>query len=176
MNNLRHYLVVIILIGLSLTCYYYLFNKKEKVGYVELAKLMNEFQMKKELENNVTRVKEKRQAILDSLELELKLISRQLESTKQNDKDKVNGFQVKRESYFEKKKSFEDDIEKITNQYNSQIATQINQYIKDFGSKNNYSLIFGAEGSGALMYAPEERNITNETIKYMNERYAGASK
>lgn len=42
--------------------------------------------------------------------------------------------------------------------------------------KKGYRYIFGAEGSGVLMYADERNNITKEVIEYINARYKGNAK
>jgi Skp family chaperone for outer membrane proteins len=49
----------------------------------------------------------------------------------------------------------------------------MNQYVKDFGSKYGYTYIFGADGSGFLMYSLEANNITKEVKEYINSRYKG---
>jgi outer membrane protein len=176
MNNIFKFFLIVTFIVITMITYHMFFNKKEKIGFVDLPKLMNEFKMKKELENDLTKIKEARQGVIDSLELELKILARQLEDSRKGNKMEMNAFQVKRENYFNKKKSFEEDIEKIASQFNTQIANQINQYVKDFGLKNHYTMILGAEGSGVLMYAVEDKNITGEAIKFINESYSGVIK
>jgi outer membrane protein len=45
--------------------------------------------------------------------------------------------------------------------------------MQDYGKKHGYDFIYGAQGSGNLMYANGQKNITDEVLKYINERYQG---
>lgn len=147
--------------------------KKEQLAYLELTKIYSEFSMKKELEAKLRSVQLKRQNILDSLKLDLKMLSREIENGSPNDKEKLMLFAEKKEAYYELDKKFMEDNENTAKMFDEQIFTQINQYTKDFGVKNNYTIIFGADGSGNLMYAKDALNITDEVKKYVNQRYKG---
>jgi outer membrane protein len=57
--------------------------------------------------------------------------------------------------------------------YSREIWQQINQYTKDFGKKNGYAVIYGANGSGSIMYADTTLDITAPVLLYINERYEG---
>jgi outer membrane protein len=129
--------------------------------------------LKKELESKLMKVKNQRQAVLDSLEFELKVISKEIYAGKNTDKNKLTVFETKREQYLVKKQEFSEDNENLSAQFDEQIFRQMNQYVKDFGEKKSYSYIFGANGQGVLMYAKESEDITDEVLKYINERYKG---
>lgn len=148
-------------------------NGKDKLAWVNLTKVYNEFAYKKELENKLTKTQQARKTIIDSAEFELKVLSRQIKAEDGKDKSKIALFEVKRDNYLNKKKEFEDDNDVLQKQYNEQILTQINQYLKDFGKEGKYTYIYGADGSGGLMYASESSDITEEVIKYINEKYKG---
>lgn len=147
--------------------------KNQKLGYVELTKIYSEFSLKKELEAKLKSVQLKRQNILDSLKLDLKMLSREIENGNRNDKEKLVLFGEKKEAYYELDKKFAEDNQNTAKMFDEQIFTQINQYTKDFGVKHNYTIIFGTDGSGTLMYAQDALNVTDEVKKYVNERYKG---
>ena len=171
---LRNSLLLIIVGALSVgSAYYFSKGSAPKLAYVDNTRLFSEFTLKKELEMKLKKTKDARQAIVDSLEFGLKFLSKQIQSEKEKDKDKITLFQVKREDYIQKKKQFEEDNEALAKQYDSQIISQMNQYVKDFGNKNGYAYIFGADGSGFLMFSAEQNNITNEVEVYINGRYKG---
>lgn len=147
-----------------------------KTAYIELDKVFSGFEMKVELEKKLGAIRAERKALTDSLELELQIIARQLQGTDKPDKDKINEFQVKKERFMEKRDFFEEDNRQTANRFDEQIFNQLNQYVKDYGEKNNYAYVFGAEGSGVIMYGEASKNITEEVIAYINERYRGKSK
>jgi len=144
----------------------------EKTGYVEIPKIFQEFTYKKELEANIKKVEQSRKNILDSMEMELKVLSKALQSDSK-DVQKAALFQVKREEFFKTRDRFRDECDKAITTCDEMIFKQINQYVKDFGAKHQYKYIYGAGGSGNLMYADTTNNITNEMIQFINDKYKG---
>lgn len=171
----RFVIIALIIVGsVSISLLFYSYTpSSEKTGYVELDKIFSEFTLKKELEKQLTKVKEARLQVIDSLEFQLQLLSKQIQSEKQQNKERIALFEVKREEYLQKKKQFETDLQAASQQYDKQIITQMNQYVKDYGEKHGYTYIFGADGSGFLMFSKEQKNITEDVKKYINDRYKG---
>ena len=154
---------------LFLTC------RNEKTAYVNITKLYAEFTLKKELENKLTKVKNTRQAVLDSLELKLKILTKEINMEKGTDKAKIAVFQAQREAYISKKQQFDEDNQALVKEYDAQIYKQMTQYVSDYGKKKGYKYIYGADGSGNLMYADESDDITFQVTTFINNRYKGIS-
>ncbi len=168
--------LIIILSILNLTFIsLYIYDKvnSAKTAYVLIQEVFNVFDLKKDYERKLTATKNSRQIIVDSLELELKVLGKKIESENAKNKDDMNVFSVKRDNYFQKKKMFEEDNELQTKKYDQEIITQLNQYIKDYGKDNGYTYIYGNDGNGSLVYARETKNITKELSEYVNEKYRG---
>lgn len=163
----------IIVIVIGITGLFFYARPVEKTGYVELNKVFSDFKLKQELEQQLNKIKQSRKAIIDSLEFELKILSKQIQAEDAKDKSKITLFQLKHETYQQKKEQFEEDNNAVGAQYDKQIITQLNQYVKDYGNKNGYTYILGADGSGFLMFAKETKNITEEVKSYVNDRYKG---
>jgi outer membrane protein len=147
--------------------------KNEKTAYVNISKVYQEFELKKELEAKMLKVKNVRTAQIDSLELNLKVLSRQINAEKGKDKTRIALFNVQREAYQAKKQQFEEDNQAMIKEYDQQIYKQMTQYVLDFGKDRGYKYIFGADGSGNLMYADESNDITIEVSAFINKRYKG---
>lgn len=161
---------------LSVTLYLFYTNNKSKVAYIKNVELYNEFALKKELETKLTVVKNQRKSILDSLMLQLKMASTQLEYSKEKDSKEMKLFQIQKQEYLYKEKQFDEDDQRLAEQYSQQIWKQINQYVSDYGKENNYSFIYGASGNGAIMYAQDKYDVTKELAEYINEKYKGEKK
>ncbi len=151
----------------------YQWQSAPKTGFVIIQDLYNSFEMKKEMEKKYKTVKVARDKILDSLAFELKTIANQIQSEKEKNKETINKFEIKREEYFKRKQTFEDDNEALSKQYDQEILTQLNQYTKDYGTAHNYTYVFGNDGNGSLMYADEKNNITKEVVSFINSKYKG---
>ena len=161
---------IIGLIVLSLWIYHNCF--KPKVGYVDVPKVFNGFEMKKQYQEKYKKTETIRKRVVDSLSFELQLLSKKL---KDNPKDEnlKNEFDLRREDFFKRKNQIEQDNTALSGQYDKEILGQMSQYILDYGKNNNYDLILGADGNGVLMYANGKMNISEEITKYINSRYKG---
>src|SRR5262249_19778606 len=114
-----------------------------KTGYVLIEELYSKFELKKEMEKKFNEAKNERQKILDSLDIQLRLMVNKLDKEKKKDKKEIENYNFKRQEFYEKQKSFAQDNKNLTDEYDKQILAQLNQYIKDFGKKYGYEFIFG---------------------------------
>jgi outer membrane protein len=144
----------------------------KRLTYVQLQKVFAAFDMAKEYNKRMESVKYERKAILDSMELRVNALARRIESG-EKDKMMLNSYMDERELYFKTRENFETDNQKILEQFNGEIFKQLSQYTLDFGKEKGYDFIFGAEGSGVVMYAKDQNDVSDELIKYINEKYHG---
>jgi len=166
-------LIILILLMFCLASYFViLLTIEKKVAWINLPDVYKNFEFKKELENKLIKTTEARKMIIDSLELELRIISDEIQTGKK-DNNKIELFKQKRANYLTRKKVFDEDNYMNKEKYEEQIMTQLSQYVKDYGKEHNYQFIYGADGSGTVMYADEGMNITEEVKKYVNEKYKG---
>ena len=133
--------------------------------------------MKKELEKEYERTQKGRDKILDSLSFNLKLMSKHLNELKNTKveipKDELYQFEYNREEYLKLKKQYQEDNAVLSQKYDNQILAQLTQYVIEYGKKNNYDIILGADGNGSLMYSKETYNISEDIIVHINNKYKG---
>jgi outer membrane protein len=55
------------------------------------------------------------------------------------------------------------------------VLNQVNTYIEDYGKEKGYKIIFGANGSGNIVYGSDAIDITNEILKGLNKEYNGGA-
>lgn len=166
--------VALIALCLSVTSIVLLLNKNQKTVFVNIETVYDEFTMKKELEAKFENVASMRQQILDSLKMELNIISKTITSNK--DLEKIKFFQQKRQEYALKEQSFLESTEQTNEQYKNQIWKQMSQYVKQFGEKNNYKYILGFENKSAVLYGDAAEDVTKELSSYINDAYKGEIK
>lgn len=175
-NNYKTVLIFGLLILLSISLYLLYSGDKAKTAFVKNSDLYNEFDLKKELETKLATVKNHRKVILDSLVTQLKMASTELQFSKVQDEKEIKKFEIQKQAYMAKQQEFEEDTDRLAEQYSAQIWKQINQYVTDFGKEQGYTYIYGASGDGALMYAKEDLDLTKELIVYINLKYKGDKK
>jgi outer membrane protein len=180
MKRLFFLSLIVFAIG-AITLSVFQFATRPKIAYVDLAKIYNEFELKKQLETQLNVVQQVRQKTLDSLELGLKIISRNLQNidpdkNKEELQIKANEFDTRKQDYLYKQQNFSADNSTLSQQYDQQIWKQLNQYVKDYGDAHGYTYILGGDGSGNVMYSSKGLDITEELITYTNERFKGETK
>lgn len=177
--KVKHYLIftiITIIVSLTTVLTASVFAPDEeqfKTAHIKLGDVYENFELKKQLEIKLTEVETARKNILDSLEFQLKSLQVKINDTQENDASLIRMFQLNRDYFLKTTQQFEEDNQRMSEEYNKQIWNQLNQYIKDYGKANNYTYVFGADGSGTIMYGAEEIDITKEVIKYTNEKFKG---
>jgi len=112
-----------------------------------------------------------RNKIIDSLYLDLKMMSNLLQVQEKKDPEKLLHFKNQSDEYDQKRQRFEEDNSALSKQFDTEILSQLNQYIQDYGDEQGYSFILGNQGDGTIMQAKDSKNLTDEIIAYANQRY-----
>jgi outer membrane protein len=150
-----------------------LYNQQKKLVYVEMGKVYNEFALAKELTKEYESMMKVRNHVLDSLYKDLQFQTSELKANDKKTMADLERVAKVEQSYLYKQQQFEKENQTISEEMNAKIWSQLNQYLGDYGKKNNYAYVFGANGQGNIMYANEDENITQEAIAYVNARYNG---
>lgn len=127
----------------------------KKTGYVDIFRLVKEFELQNEYSAQAKKDMDLEKAMIDSMVY--------LERLKNPE-----GFEgLKNELYLELYKKTEQKNKDIE----SMIWKRLNPYLEDYGKEEGYQYIYGANGTGNVLYAAKEQDITEEVIKYVNKRY-----
>lgn len=175
MKNIVAIVVSVVALALSITVWV-LGQQSSKLAYVELSTVFTEFEMTKQYRAKLETTINARKGISDSLEMALKAQSRSFSENSSMKDPKVQQFMYDKEMYVQKVKQFTEDNQALQRQYDMEINKQITQYVKEYGESKGYRYIFGADGSGSMMYAQPADNITKDVIEYINKKYKGVAK
>ena len=148
-------------------------SQKGKTGYIKINEVYAEFAMTQQLDAKFTNVSNKRQAILDSLQVELEFLGGKLQNGEGTEEMK-SAFLAKRDQFLQKEAQFTQDNEALSGQFNQQIMKQLNQYVKEFGKVEQFEYLYGADGSGNLMYANEGDDYTQACLAFINSKFEGS--
>lgn len=145
-------------------------NSGGETYYVELNKVFNEFEMKKELERDLKQKTFSREKKVDSLGMQLQMMNERWErdTTNATLRDSIrvlwNYYRTLSSEYKETKES-------LTMQYDTQIQNQLSQYLKDFGKQNGYSLLLGSMDNSVVLHSEKSKNVTEQAIRFVNTAY-----
>lgn len=126
-----------------------------KTGYVDLFKLVQEFELQKEYSAEAKREIEREKSIIDSVVYIERL------------RDPSSYERFKNELYTD----LNNKAEQRNKEIEALIWKRLNPYLADFGKEHDYAYLYGANGSGTVLYADEDLDITQEIIEYVNKRY-----
>ncbi|UOY08632.1 OmpH family outer membrane protein [Muricauda sp. SCSIO 64092] len=100
---------------------------------------------------------EKERSSMSKKELELK------QELLQNKQQQINNYQQAIQ------KQIQEEDQKMT----QTVINDINDYVRDYGKKKGYRIIFGAGGSGNIMYAEDTSDLTQTVLDGLNAQYQG---
>ena len=128
---------------------------QKKTAYVDVFKLVNEFELQKEYTEEAKREMNRSKSMTDSV----------LYAEKIRNPQGVE--QLRNQLYTELYRK----TDERTKQIEAMIWKRLNPYLIDYGKEHGYQYIYGANGTGNVLYADKDLDITDDVIKYANDRY-----
>jgi outer membrane protein len=146
----------------------YIDVNKMMEGYKRTKIVRAEFQAKaKTLKSNVDSLVTDWQKELKLYEKERSKYSKKELSLKQellgNKQQQINNYQ----------KAIQKQIQEEDKKASQTVINDINDYVKEYGKKHRYQIIFGASGSGNIMYASEGTDLTADVLEGLNKEFEG---
>lgn len=169
----KKYILLLVLCLLAIGHSVYLHFSKPKMGYVNLVKVYQDFELKKEKEKDILQFDNVNKRILDSLKIGLETIKRNYDSGIGNADTLITSYKMGLKYYKDKSDEFDLMKSNLITKYDDEIWKQLNQFITDYSVDRSFDFMFGANGNGTVMYANPVYDVTDDVIKYVNERYSG---
>lgn len=167
MKALHYFIVsIVLMIGLALFVVFGNESSKDKIVYVKIQKIFEEFEGTTEYRRKIEALNGKQKIVLDSMRLEVLALV--------NSRGEEDEVVLKKKEYYNIVfDEFSRNKAEQATAFDQKIWSQINQFIADFGKEHTYKMIHGTKGDGGMMYAAEELDITEEVIEYINNAYQG---
>jgi Skp family chaperone for outer membrane proteins len=143
---------------------YWRASENKSIAIVDIVRLFDGFAMKKELEAVERKNLESKSRALDSLEIVIQLANKMNANN-----DQTRSMML---SYREQKADLENQVQASNRRINEQVWKRLNPMLAEMGKQRKMHVIFGANGTGNILYTDSHDDITDETIKYVNQRYA----
>lgn len=129
---------------------------KREVSYIDIGKLVDNYQLKKDLENSTSQNLYKIKNVMDSLEMHKKL---------------SGGNPHVDSQLMHAQLAFEQYYTLSSQQISKSVWERLNPVIEEFGKERGLRLLIGANGAGNVLYGDKANDMTDELIKYINARY-----
>ena len=149
---------------------------QDKVAFVDNTKLLNEYQEKKDIESKlkeqISKYEKKRDSISQAFQLEAKNFEAQAQNLAQNvAQKKYNELMQKSQILQQHLQQEEHKIQLESQTQMDSLLTKVKKFIKEYGKEKGYTFILGANEGGSVLYGNEKKDITNELVKSLNDKY-----
>ncbi len=135
---------------------------ENKLAYVDSNRIIREYYKSKTIGEELTARMQQAQSSLDSFKLQIQDLSRQSEP----DRAKIDSLKRRYEMLSRQYQNhFREQDEKVS----AGILEEVNRTIKDYGKKNGYTLIFGVNATGNIVYADSLVDVTDDILKLLNQ-------
>jgi len=157
---------VFLLLIFNAVGFFWLQSQQFKMAYIDTFQVFESFDGKKELQKKFDTEMAYKKQILDSMKIQIQ----SLQQSKKADPVFLQNSIIRYQSLDEQ---FQTVYQEQNKEYMSSIEKQINEYTTLYAKQQGYDYVFGANGNGSLMYANQAQDITQNLIKFINEKYAG---
>ncbi|MGJ8733390.1 MAG: OmpH family outer membrane protein [Cellulophaga sp.] len=176
--NKQAFPISIIAILMSTVMFFYFKSKTSELVFVDVNKLIEGYKRTKVEREKFDEKAQLLKANVDSLmvdwQKELKNYEKTHSSmTKKELVLKQEVLRNKQEQIGNYKQVIQKQIQEEDQKVTQTVINDINDYVKEFGEKKGYDVIFGASGNGNIMYAKDASDLTKIILIELNKSYEG---
>ena len=176
MNKLSLPLTILTL-AFSVFTYLNLKSSSEQV-YVDVNKLLEGYERtaieRKAFEEKSNELKANLDSLVTDWQNELKTYEKERTALSKKELELKQQLLVTQQQQIENyqqavQKQIREEDKKVT----QTVINDINDYVKEYGAENGYTIILGASGSGNIMYAAEGTDLTDQVLEGLNNEFNG---
>ncbi len=153
-------------------------QEQQKIAYIDNSRVVNEYQKKVDFEKifqvKVTAFNQKADSLEKAIQIEAQLF--QTKAANMLPKNAETEYQALLQKKQMQDYQLQGEEQSLQGEGQKQIDTLIKEvkvFVKDYGKKNGYTYILGANDAGSVMYGSEGNDITQTVIDELN---SGAKK
>jgi outer membrane protein len=137
---------------------------QQKIGYVDITKLLEESDaakdLKKEIERKGNEFQAKYQQIAADMDVQIKQGKMSQAQAQKNGEELQTAYQ-------QEGTQLQQDSEERSNK----LIEDIKEFIKEYAKKNSYTFVLGSNESGNVLYGEEKSDLTEKLIEAINKEY-----
>ena len=151
---------------------------QDKIAFVDNAKLLDNYQEKKDIEaklkGQISAYERKRDSISMAFQTEARAFDAQAKTLPQNvAQKKYNELMQKSQILQQHLQQEEQKIQMESQTQMDSLLSKVKKNIKEYGKQKGYTFILGANDGGSVLYGTEKKDITKEVTEYLNNQYKG---
>jgi outer membrane protein len=150
-------------------------TKAPKIGYIDSGVLLEKYSGAINARKQVQEQTAVWQKNVNTLELELSQLSRELSDNNLSGSEESNSakrkeLEAKQEELIRYRQSVPQKSVELEQQLMQTVLRTLNTYISDFGAQQNYDLILDPAVGGNILYADKAQDVTQEFLTYVKDR------
>lgn len=150
-------LVIVALVALT-SC------NQQKIGYVDITKLLEESDAAKDLKKEIEKKGNEFQAKYQQIAADMDAQIKQGKMTQAQAQKKGQELQA---AYQQEGNQLQQDSDERSNK----LIEDIKEFIKEYAKKNSYTFVLGSNESGNVLYGEEKNDLTEKLIEAINKEY-----
>jgi outer membrane protein len=152
-------------------------QEQDKVAFIDNGEVINDYQMKIDLEERFKvkdeAFKKRTDSIGQAFQIEAQAFN--LAASKMSKKAQQEKYQElgQKQQMLQQQIQYEQQI--MQQEFNVEmdsVISKVNDFVADYGKKNGYTFILGKNQAGSVMYGAEAKDITEAVTKAINEDYS----
>ncbi|MHA7844389.1 MAG: OmpH/Skp family outer membrane protein [Winogradskyella sp.] len=168
---MKNLLVAVLVLASLSSC-----QEQEKVAFVDNSKVIDDYQMKidieKKYEDQNDAFNKQRDSIGRVYQAEIQTIQMQLGKMSPRKKEEESQkFQQKWQPIQQQMQFRQQQMEQNFNVEMDSVIIKVNDFVEEYGKNNGYTFIFGKNRAGSVLYGAEGKDITEAVTKAINEHY-----
>lgn len=142
-----------------------------EVVVVDIERIYQSFKMTEELNKKFVSLTDQSRQAIDSIDQRIAVVQTSLGRSEKLEMNTNPAAEMQWLASEQSKLKMQND--KIKSELEQQIWTQLNHFLQEFGDLDNYQVILGAKGDGTIIYANNIKDVTDEVIEFVNDKYYG---
>ncbi|WP_178991335.1 OmpH family outer membrane protein [Winogradskyella schleiferi] len=153
-------------------------QEQEKIAFIDNGKVINDYQMKIDIEDKFKTQNEnfskQRDSIAKTYQMEMQSIQQRLATmSPQKQQEESQAFSQKWQPVQQQMQMQQQQMEQMFTTEMDSVISKMNKFVEDYGKKNGYTFILGKNQAGSVVYGNEANDITEGVIEAINESYSG---
>ena len=151
-------------------------QEQDKVAFIDNGKVINDYQMKIDIEDQFKikdeAFKKRTDSIGQAFQIEAQAFN--LAAAKMSKKAQQEKYQElgQKQQVLQQQIQYEQQImQQEFNKEMDSVLTKVNEFVADYGKNNGYTFILGKNQAGSVLYGAEAKDITEAVTKAINEDY-----
>ena len=151
-------------------------QQSQKIGFVDNAKLINEYQEKidiqDQLQEKIKVYEQRRDSVRQAFQIEINEAELKSRKMSQANLQKLSQELQQKDQVISQRDQFEQQqIAQQSQAQNDSLIKKVRNFVKDYGVKNGYDYILGSNEAGSVMYGKSENDVTQTVLDALNASY-----